>query len=74
MATAIVPKSEIRRNENITVGYGEVPFVIVEGKTGWGLPGGGFTTNRFEARRFAEKLDTEIRKRMTDVNELLTAA
>lgn len=75
MATAIIPKSEIRRNENITVGYGEVPFVVKEnGEKGWGLPAGGFTSNVFEARRFAEKLDIEIRKRMKDVNQLLTAA
>ena len=75
MATAILPKSEIRRNNNITSGYGEVPSVVnAEGVAGWGLPAGGFTTCRFEARRYAERLDKEIRKRMTNINELLTAA
>lgn len=74
MATAIIPKSEIRRNENIRQGYGEVPCSYVDGQKGWGLPGGGFTTCEFEALRYAKMLDSEIKKRMTNVNQLLSAA
>ena len=74
MATAVIPKSEFRRNDNIIEGYGEVPAVDVEGITGWGLPGGIVTFREAEARVYAKKLDREIRKNLTNLNQLLTAA
>jgi len=61
MSTAIIAKSEMRRNDNITVGYGEVPAVEVEGVTGWGFPGGIVTFSEEVAISWAIKLDKEIR-------------
>jgi hypothetical protein len=72
MATSVIPKSEIRRNDNIQVGYGEVPAVEVEGILGWGLPGGLVTFSEAEARQFAAQLDTEIRQRLRNPRQLLT--
>ena len=63
MATAIIPKSEIRRNDNIQVGYGEVPAVEINGVIGWGLPGGHVTFSEREARTFAAQLDEIIRNK-----------
>ena len=74
MATAIVPKSEIRKNDNISIEYGEVPAVEVDGKLGWGLPGGGVTYDETEARLWAGRLNREIRRIMKDPKQLLTAA
>ena len=76
MATAVIPKSEIRRNDNIIVGFGEVPAFDCEetGRTGWGLPGGAVTFNESEARWHAGELNREIRRTMRDTKQLLTAA
>jgi hypothetical protein len=61
MAAPIVPKSEARYNRNIMVGYGELPYVNIDGKPGWGLPGGGITYDEQEAKAYAELLDKVIR-------------
>ena len=74
MATAIIPKSEIRRNENIREGYGEVPSIWRDGVKGWGLPGGFFTPSELVARKCAKQLDKDIRRNMTHINQLLSAA
>lgn len=74
MAVAVVPKSEFRRNENVIVGYGEVPSVIDQnGRSGWGLPGGKIVYTVFEAKAYAKKLDDHIRKNMRNVSQLLAA-
>lgn len=74
MATSITPKSEFRRNNNIVVGYGEVPEVITpEGAQGWGLLGGEITFSEKKAIRYAYELDQQIRARLTHVSELGTA-
>ena len=73
MATAIIPKSEIRRDDNIRFGYGEVPAVEVEGIVGWGLPGGQVIFSESEALEFAKKLDEEVRANMKNINQLLHA-
>lgn len=72
MSTAIIPKSEMRRCRNISVGLGEVPAVIVEGVQGWGLPGGGVTFSEEKALEAAIELDREIRLRLKSINQLLT--
>lgn len=76
MAVKTLPKSEFRKQgtDNIKVGYGEVPVVIVDGQTGWGLPGGFVTFDRDEAIIYANLLDKEIRSNMTNPKQLLTAA
>ena len=74
MAVSTIAKSEFRRNENIIVGYGEVPAVDVHGVTGWGLPGGLITFSEKEAIAYAKKLDKEIRARLDDPSQLLAAA
>jgi ADP-ribose pyrophosphatase YjhB (NUDIX family) len=74
VATAIIPKSEIRRNENIREGYGEVPSISRDGVKGWGLPGGLFTSSELVARKCAKQLDKNIRRNMTHINQLLSAA
>ena len=73
MATSVIPKSEFRRNDNITFGYAEVPAVEVEGVMGWGLPGGVVTFSERFARNFAEQLDEEIRTRITHPSQLMKA-
>lgn len=73
MATSVIPKSEFRRNDNIIVGYGEVPAVNVNGVIGWGLPGGIVTFSEAEARDFATRLNKELRRRVKDPKQLLTA-
>jgi hypothetical protein len=74
VATAIIPKSEIRRNENIREGYGEVPAIWRDGVKGWGLPGGLFTSSELVAHQYAKQLDKDIRRNMTHINQLLSAA
>lgn len=74
MATSVIPKSEFRRCDSITVGYGEVPAVDVNGVTGWGLPGGIITFSESEARKFASTLDQEIRKRLKSLDQLTRVA
>tara|TARA_R110002096_G_scaffold432919_1_gene650567 strand:- start:611 stop:850 length:240 start_codon:yes stop_codon:yes gene_type:complete len=78
MATAIIPKSKFRENANISVGYGEVPAVILQSDfgevQGWGLPGGEITFSEEEALVYATKLDQEIRSHLKSPNELLVAA
>ena len=60
MSTAIIAKSEMRKNDNITVGYGEVPAVEIEGVLGWGLPGGLVTFSEEAAIGWAIRIDKEI--------------
>lgn len=71
MATAIIPKSVFRKNDNIIHGYGEVPAVYIDGVLGWGLPGGQVTFKEKEAKDFAHQLDKEIRSRLKDPKQLL---
>lgn len=73
MATSTIPKSEFRKNDNIVVGFGEVPAVDVEGVPGWGLPGGYVTFSEEAAINYATILDREINKRMADISQLITA-
>ena len=74
MATSIVAKSEMRRNDNVSDGYGEVPGYLDEetGEVYYGLPGGVKTTCRHTALRWARKIDQEIRKRLIDPKDLLS--
>jgi hypothetical protein len=74
MATATVAKSVMRKNDNISVGYGEVPAVEVFGIIGWGLPGGEVTYSEEIALGWAIKIDSEIRTRITNVTDLMTAS
>lgn len=73
MATKIVAASEMRKNENIQVGYGEVPAIEVEGVAGWGLPNGRVTYLKSEAEAYAKCLDKEIRARLRSPAQLLVA-
>lgn len=61
MATSITPKSELRRNDNVIVGYGEVPGIEIEGKPAWGFPGRKVTFCIDEAKAMARQLDELIR-------------
>jgi hypothetical protein len=74
MATSIIPKSEMRRYDSVSEGYGEVPGYFDEetGEVYYGLPGGLKTTCRQKALEWARKLDTEIRKRLVDPRQLLS--
>jgi len=72
MATSTIPKSEMRRNDNICFGYGELPAIEVEGVPAWGLPGGQVVFQEREALAFAEQLDTEIRARLKHPKQLIT--
>lgn len=78
MATAIIPKSKFRENANVSVGYGEVPAVIIESEhgaiQGWGLAGGEVTFSEQEAIAYATKLDRKIRAIMKDPHQLISAA
>jgi hypothetical protein len=71
MAAPIIPKSEIRMNLNLIIGYGELPAVIKDGKPGWGLPNGAVVFCRDTALKYAEKLDRLIRENLTDSRRLL---
>jgi hypothetical protein len=73
MATAITPKSVFRQNDNITVGYGDVPAIYIDGVLAWGLPGGQITFREKEAIAYATKLDQTIRANLKDVNQLASA-
>ena len=71
MSTAIIPKSEMRRNDNIIVGYGEVPATVdEEGIPGWGLPDGQITYSEEDAIAFASKLDRTIRAKLKSISQL----
>jgi len=73
MAVAAIPKSEIRKNDSITVGHATIPATSTEdGELAWGLPGGVITTNRGFAQEFAIKLDIEIRRRTTNIQQLFS--
>lgn len=61
MSTAIIAKSEMRKNDNISIGYGELPAIEIGGVTGWGIPGGLVTFSEEVAISWAIKIDTEIR-------------
>ena len=74
MATALIAKSAIRENNNISVGYGEVPAVgFINGKIAWGLPNGELTADANTAREFASKLDATIRANLRDVKQLMVS-
>ena len=73
MATSVIPKSEMRKDDNIRFGYGEVPAITVEGVQGWGLPGGKVVFTEKEAIDFAEQLDLEIRTRLKNPKQLISA-
>ena len=70
LATSIIPKSEFRRNENISVGYGEVPAISVNGVTAWGLPGGEITFSEETALEWAIKLNKAIQANIRSVEDL----
>ena len=76
MATATIAKSEMRKNNNIIFGYGEVPGVENEetGEVIYGLPGGHSTSCAEEALAYAQLLDQTIRSSMKSINQLLGAA
>ena len=74
MAVATIPKSEIRTDENITVGYATVPATATEnGELAWGLPCGNLTTSKAYAVEFCTKLDIEIQRRKKNPSDLLKA-
>lgn len=72
MATSVIPKSEMRRNENIAIGYGEVPAVYEMGRVAWGLPGGRLTYCPEEAKKYAKRLDGQIRKTLKSRQQLIS--
>jgi len=61
MSTAIIAKSEMRKNDNIIIGYGELPAIEIGGVQGWGVPGGLVTFSEEIAISWAIKLDKQIR-------------
>lgn len=71
MAIPTIPKSEVRMNFNISVGYGELPAVRVNGRRGWGLACGEVVYCEQEAREIAAAIDKEIRANMRDPKRLL---
>lgn len=75
MATSIIPKSVFRLNQNISVGYGEVPATVCpdSGIEGWGLPGGGITFSEAVALEWAIKIDREIRSTITNIKQLASS-
>ena len=70
VAVATVAKSVFRQNDNIVVGYGEVPSIHYRGVVGWGLPGGEVTFREEEAIEWATKLDAVIRANMKSVQDI----
>ena len=76
MATATIAKSEMRKNNNIVFGYGEVPGVENEetGEVIYGLPGGHSTQCENKALAFAQSLDKAIRANLKSTNQLLRVA
>lgn len=62
MATAIIPKSEFRKNFNLQQGYGEIPGFMERGTIYYALPDGTRTTDKRKAERMADKLDAMIRR------------
>ena len=76
MATATIPKSEMRKNINIFFGYGQVPGIEDEetGEILYGLPGGESTTCPDKALVYAQKLDKAIRANLKSVDQLISAA
>jgi|TARA_B110000037_G_scaffold84841_1_gene100680 hypothetical protein len=62
MSTAIIAKSEMRKNDNIIIGYGELPAIEIGGVQGWGVPGGLVTFSEEIAISWAIKLDKQIRE------------
>lgn len=76
MATATIAKSEMRKNENIVYGYGEVPTAIEEetGELLYGLPGGRSTKCPKEAMAYAVILDKNIRSRLKSVTQLMSVS
>lgn len=73
MATSVVPKSLARKTDSIIVGFAEVPAVWIEGRAGWGLPGGHVTYSREAATVFAEKLNIELQRTVKNPSQLISA-
>lgn len=71
MSTSVIPKSVARTNHNITVGWGEVPAIQIEGNLGWGLPGGTVTFCKTEATRVATQLNSTLKRITIDPKELI---
>lgn len=71
MATPIIPKSEMRINNNMIVGFGELPAVVIDEEPGWGLPDGTVTFCRETAKDYARTLDQLIRANLKDSKRLL---
>lgn len=70
MALAIVPKSEMRHKNSLTVGFGEVPSTRRNGQFAWALPGGIVTFCKEEALDAARRLDAIIRANSPTKNQL----
>lgn len=72
MAIPIIPKSEARINNNISVGFGEVPATFAPcGRIAWGLPNGELVYTKEEAEDYAKELDRVIRANMRSPKQLL---
>lgn len=72
MATAVIPKSVMRINHNISVGLGEVPaFEDESGIIAWGLPGGNITYSEEVALGWAIKLNATIKQSVKDVKDII---
>ena len=74
MATAVIPKSVFRRNDNIQIGYGEVPAIVVDGVTAWVHPNGTVTFRESQARKWATEINNWMSNNVKDLKQLLTAA
>jgi len=80
MATSITPKSVFRQNDNISVGYGEVPACyITNTKTeqrvqGWVHPDGTITFRESVAIAWATQLDDYFKSRNVKSSTLLRVA
>lgn len=63
MATAIIPKSAVRKEGqyNLIKGFAELPSIDTEDGTCWVLPGGHVICDPEEALKHAEELDAVIR-------------
>lgn len=64
MATAIIPKSQIRKEgkDAIIHGYAELPSIYSEGKVCWALPGNRVECDPDKAKQFAAHLDSVIQQ------------
>jgi len=71
MASPIVPKSEMRKIRHITVGFGTIPTIEINGISAWALPGKLFTFCEQTAREAASNMDRVIKENMTSHGQLL---